>query len=119
MASMQRFGSATPSEPIVTQSSQPSFFARIFGRWGQRYPVLPLFSLRRSRDVKEIIDTDTQRSTARDQSPGVSARAWAADKPGSSYIRESDGVCVFREIHLECQELDGAAKERKSDNDWA
>jgi pheromone a factor receptor len=117
MASMQRLGSAASHGPIVAKHEQPSWFASIFGR--RQDQVLPLFSFDRSRNVTEITNVDTQKPDVRDQSPGVSAHAWATDKGGSSYIRECDGVRVFREVRLECQELDGKETPRKSDDDWA
>jgi pheromone a factor receptor len=110
MASMQRLGSAAPGEPVVTQRSRPSLISRIFDRRLQQDHVLPLYSFTRSRGVTEIVDTDALKYTLRDQSPGVSAYAWATDKSDSSYIRECDGVRVFREVHLECQELDKGQK---------
>jgi hypothetical protein len=119
MASMQRLGSAAPGEPVITQRLEPSLFASIFGFRPLKDHVLPLFSLDRSRGITEIVDTDTQKSAMRDQSPGVSAHAWVTDKPGSSYIRECDGVRVFCEVHLKRQGLDGEAKDRKPDDDRA
>jgi hypothetical protein len=46
-------------------------------------------------------------------SPGASARIWASES-SSGQGSEDGGVRVSREVHLECQELDDKAKDRKS-----
>jgi pheromone a factor receptor len=111
-------GSVTHGSVAIAEGShehsgrETSWFGRVFGRRPQQQIVLPVFVDHRKGSVVEMAELDTHQT---DASPGASARVWTAES-SSAHGCEDRGVRVFHEVHLECQELDEQAKDRKSED---
>jgi pheromone a factor receptor len=120
LGSMQRLGSVTAEDPMLhraaTQHLELGLFNRVFGRKEDQRSVLPFFVERRSRSVAEMTEADTHKQ---DVSPGASAAAWASNRSRTGEAGEREGVRVFHEVRLEHEQLDGGAKEKKSEEYWA